>query len=109
MLYNPKWNPPSTEGFRAWVKQQEQAKTFEYSDTDCCPVGLYLQSCGTTWEAFQDKKLLNLLNHTAWAAWSGAQAMSIYPTFGDLLRIVDLQLKFERRTRPTLAVVGETS
>ena len=46
MLYDPKWNKISLDGFIAWLKKQPQDETFDYVPADNCAIGQYCKSVG---------------------------------------------------------------
>jgi hypothetical protein len=91
MLYDPKWDEPSVAGFRAWLERQDPDETFSYSNCNCCAVGQYLKSVGTSWHD-AGSSLVSVLNNFAVGAWIAAgrgDGWHERPTFGAVLREMD--------------------
>lgn len=95
MLYNPKWEKPSLEGFKDWLASQDPKIEFDYLNCGSCSVGQYLASLGTSWEE-QDNATRDNLNEFAHRAWVKAhRTCAIFElpapalTFGDVLRQIE--------------------
>jgi hypothetical protein len=51
MLYDPKWDSPSRDGFIRFCESKPPEEKYNYHDGFVCAVGQYYQSCGrhTEW------------------------------------------------------------
>jgi hypothetical protein len=74
MLFNPKWNAPTREGFIAWLGQQPPDEEYLYDSCNTCAIGQYAESLGL--------RYIDLLEHTDVTEWNNAIARPLPRTFG---------------------------
>lgn len=91
MLHNPNWDQPSLAGFRTWLLQQPQNKTFSYGCCEVCAVGQYMKSIGKNWY-YNEGKPANNLNTYAWKAFCAAQDLGRSVMFGDVVKVINESL-----------------
>jgi hypothetical protein len=74
MLYDPKWNKPTLQGFIAWLGQQAPDQEYDYNSCNVCAIGQYANSLGL--------RYIDILEDTDVTDWNNAIAYPLPRTFG---------------------------